>query len=65
MSVGVAVTNLVQLAFRFIDRQGQNRDRLASAGISLVLDLEDSSWSSRTPLRSEGNAKSHSNHEPR
>jgi len=37
----------------------------ASSRIPMVLDLENSSWSAWTPLRSEGNAQSHSNHEPR
>jgi len=65
MLVGLVVSRVVGLAFRCVDRQAGNRHRLAPSRIPMVLDLEDSSWSVWTPLRSEGNAPSYSNNEPR
>src|SRR5262249_2791123 len=63
LSLGLALTLVVALAFCPDHCQTGNRHRLASSGISVVLDLEDSPRPIRTSPRFERNSRSDSNHE--
>src|SRR5262249_22642295 len=63
LSLGLALTLVVALALCPDHCQTGNRHRLASSGISVVLDLEDSPRLIRTSPCFERNSRSDSNHE--
>jgi hypothetical protein len=50
------------MAVRSDDRQAGDRHRMAPSGISMVLDVEDPSWTTRASAGFKGNSRPHSNH---
>ena len=63
--VGMALYGLAGLEVRRLHHESLHRCRLASQGLSPVLDLEDSTWETRATERAEGSSRVDSHHEPR
>jgi putative transposase len=63
--VGQLVRRLERLALKYLPRQGFHRHRLASKGLSPVLDLENSLWQAGATCRAKGNPRLDSHDESR
>ena len=63
--LGRSISILVSMAFSALDRETSYCYRLAPSRVPLVLDLEDSTWTPRTSMRSERNTRIDSDFKPR
>src|SRR2546427_8110742 len=63
--LGRSIPILASMAFGALDSEIRHRYRLATSGFPLVLDLEGSTWTPWTAMRTEGGTRINSVVEPR
>ena len=64
-TLGVALFRLARLEIRGVHHESLHCYRMASQGVSPVLEVENTAWQARTTDNTEGNSRADSHHESR